>query len=96
MTCFFGTSRSHNRIEASRSGVAWLTSLSSGSGTFTSLPGMSARIQRKRAAGMKVTTPLFTGGDTFKRVAESFTLCGSGCQDPSSPQYILKEQRLID
>jgi len=55
---------------------------------FTSLPGMSDRIRLKRAAGMKVTTPLFTGGDTVKSLEEFFKLCGSGCNDPTSPEYI--------
>lgn len=42
----------------------------------------------KRNAGMKVTTPLFTGGETKSRVAEFFQKCGSGCNDKSSPEYI--------
>lgn len=55
---------------------------------FTSLNGMSERIQNKRAAGMKVTSPLFTGGETIERLEQFFFKCGPGCNDPNSPLYI--------
>lgn len=48
----------------------------------------SSSLISKRNAGMKVTTPMFTGGETVNRVSEFFQKCGGGCNDKSSPEYI--------
>jgi len=47
----------------------------------------TSQLASARARGMKITTPLLTGGDVVKQFQDFFAAC-SGCNDRSSPRYI--------